>query len=107
LSDAGCRHAIADDGLSSALARCGVSVLQPERDAARIAAHPTDALDSNAGPDDTAYVIYTSGSTGTPKGVAIPHRAVLRLVCGTDCAEIGPQHHADDKHEHAVQPFTV
>lgn len=33
-------------------------------------------------PDDLAYVMYTSGSTGTPKGVEIPHRAIVRLVCG-------------------------
>ena len=31
-----------------------------------------------------AYVIYTSGSTGKPKGVCIPHRGIVRLVCGTD-----------------------
>ncbi len=30
-----------------------------------------------------ACVIFTSGSTGTPKGNVIPHRAVVRLVCGT------------------------
>jgi len=35
-------------------------------------------------PDDLAYVMYTSGSTGKPKGVAIPHRGIIRLVCGTD-----------------------
>ena len=33
-------------------------------------------------PGDLAYVMYTSGSTGTPKGVEIPHRAIVRLVCG-------------------------
>ena len=37
-------------------------------------------------PEDLAYIMYTSGSTGRPKGVAIPHRAVVRLVRGTNCA---------------------
>ncbi len=37
---------------------------------------------------DPAYVMYTSGSTGRPKGVVIPHRAVLRLVCGNDFMDI-------------------
>src|SRR5262249_39188055 len=43
-----------------------------------------------ASPGDPAYVIYTSGSTGQPKGVAVPHRAVVRLVCGTDYVQLGP-----------------
>ena len=30
-----------------------------------------------------AYVMYTSGSTGRPKGVVIPHRGIVRLVCGS------------------------
>ncbi|HEV2847330.1 MAG TPA: condensation domain-containing protein, partial [Thermoanaerobaculia bacterium] len=38
-----------------------------------------------------AYVLYTSGSTGTPKGVAVTHRNVVRLVRGTDYAEMGPE----------------
>ncbi len=35
-----------------------------------------------------AYVMYTSGSTGRPKGVSIIHRGVVRLVCGTDYANL-------------------
>jgi amino acid adenylation domain-containing protein len=41
-------------------------------------------------PDDPAYVMYTSGSTGRPKGVVVPHRAVVRLVRGTDYVQLGP-----------------
>jgi amino acid adenylation domain-containing protein len=37
-----------------------------------------------------AYVSYTSGSTGRPKGVAVPHRAIARLVRGTNHARLGP-----------------
>lgn len=33
---------------------------------------------------DLAAVMFTSGSTGQPRGVAVPHRAVVRLVVGTD-----------------------
>jgi amino acid adenylation domain-containing protein len=42
-------------------------------------------------PENLAYVLYTSGSTGQPKGVRVPHRAVVRLVCGNDFAEMGPE----------------
>ncbi len=35
-------------------------------------------------------MISTSGSTGRPKAVAVPHRAVVRLVCNTDYVQLGP-----------------
>ncbi|HZF11846.1 MAG TPA: amino acid adenylation domain-containing protein [Thermoanaerobaculia bacterium] len=42
------------------------------------------------GPSNLAYVMHTSGSTGRPRGVAVSHRAVVRLVCGSEYAEFGP-----------------
>ncbi|MBW8874482.1 MAG: non-ribosomal peptide synthase/polyketide synthase [Acidobacteria bacterium] len=41
-------------------------------------------------PESLAYVMHTSGSTGRPKGVAVVHRAVVRLVRGTEFADFGP-----------------
>ncbi|WP_164003067.1 condensation domain-containing protein, partial [Pyxidicoccus caerfyrddinensis] len=43
------------------------------------------------GGGNLAYVMFTSGSTGRPKGVGVPHRAVSRLVLGTDFAHFGPE----------------
>ena len=90
LADARVVHALADDALASMFTRSGIAVVQPEREASRIAAHAASTEDVAGDPESAAYVIYTSGSTGTPKGVVIPHRAVLRLVCDTDCAQILP-----------------
>ncbi len=41
-------------------------------------------------PQDAAYVMYTSGTTGRPKGVVVSHRAVIRLVRGTDYVSLSP-----------------
>jgi amino acid adenylation domain-containing protein len=49
------------------------TVLDLERDWARIAAHSPENLAGSIFPDHPAYVIFTSGSTGTPKGVMISH----------------------------------
>src|SRR6185369_4153428 len=53
------------------------------------AAGPFD-FENLSSPEDPAYVIYTSGSTGLPKGVVVPHKAIVRLVRGTDYVQLGP-----------------
>jgi amino acid adenylation domain-containing protein len=62
-----------------------IAVDAEEADLARRPAHAVEAL-TTAG--NLAYVMYTSGSTGRPKGVCATHRNVIRLVKGTDFAEL-------------------
>jgi amino acid adenylation domain-containing protein len=59
-----------------------------EEQAADLPANPLEGLSAFA--ESPAYVIFTSGSTGRPKGVVIPHRGVLRLVCGTKLFRVAP-----------------
>ncbi len=90
LASASVTHAIADDAIAPRLARPGLDVLCPAREAARIDARAALAPTRAPSPRDPAYVIYTSGSTGRPKGVVVPHEAVVRLVCNTDYVRLGP-----------------
>src|ERR1043166_6005583 len=50
----------------------------------QIEREPTSSPPIKIDPENLAYIIYTSGSTGRPKGICIPHRAVNRLVFGTN-----------------------
>jgi amino acid adenylation domain-containing protein len=70
--------------LAQRLPAHGARTVLLDRDAALIAAQPAGTLRAGTGPEWPAYVMYTSGSTGTPKGIAVPHRAIVRLVRGTD-----------------------
>lgn len=58
-----------------------------DSDAKAIAREPVLPPPIQTTSENLAYIIYTSGSTGTPKGVAVPHRAIVRLVCQTNFIE--------------------
>ncbi|MGE3267196.1 MAG: amino acid adenylation domain-containing protein [Chloroflexota bacterium] len=90
LTDAQIGVLLTDHGPSLTPVDADVHVINVNAEA-RSLAHESDANpSSNATADHLAYVIYTSGSTGQPKGVAVPHRAVNRLVLGTDYVQLGP-----------------
>ncbi|HYH46776.1 MAG TPA: amino acid adenylation domain-containing protein, partial [Thermoanaerobaculia bacterium] len=78
--------------LSSEMRR--ILVLEEELAAAAAepaGAEPAGPLAADGLADGLAYVMYTSGSTGAPKGVGVPHRAVVRLVQGSDYIRFGPE----------------
>ncbi|MEV6596604.1 amino acid adenylation domain-containing protein [Actinoplanes sp. NPDC051346] len=68
----------------------GATTLRLDEVADALAAQPATPPADPSAADSLAYVSYTSGSTGEPKGVAVPHRAVLRLVCDPDHFRLGP-----------------
>jgi amino acid adenylation domain-containing protein len=49
---------------------------------------PDENLPSEGSGSSLSNVIYTSGSTGKPKGVEVTHRGVLRLVLGSEYAQL-------------------
>ncbi|HYC70106.1 MAG TPA: amino acid adenylation domain-containing protein [Opitutaceae bacterium] len=67
------------------------AVVMPAAAAAAIADEADAPLPELPAAESLAYVSYTSGSTGRPKGVCIPHRAIVRLLVGTDYVRFGPE----------------
>jgi amino acid adenylation domain-containing protein len=61
-----------------------LACIELERALAAAAAEPALPPGVVVAPSDPAYIMFTSGSTGQPKGVIVPHRAIVRLVCGAD-----------------------
>jgi amino acid adenylation domain-containing protein len=67
--------------LREQLAHVAMPVIEIDSQTFPIAKLSAEPPALTASPADPAYVIYTSGSTGRPKGVAIPHRALVNLLC--------------------------
>jgi amino acid adenylation domain-containing protein len=87
IRDAGARWAVTLTDLAATLP---VGVCEPVfLDGQSIASASSDPVAALCAPESLAYIMYTSGSTGVPKGVAVPHRAIHRLVVGSDYLQLG------------------
>ncbi|WP_198299665.1 non-ribosomal peptide synthetase [Tumebacillus avium] len=90
LEDAGAAVLLTQQHLANSLSLRTEHQICLDGEWAQIAQELDTNLPSVTGSEHLAYITYTSGSTGRPKGVCIPHRAVARLVKGTDYAEFSP-----------------
>lgn len=94
LQDADVRVVLAQPGLVTRLEGRGLTILEVSGCGDDLVGRGSDPRGmSNRMPvaDDPAYIMYTSGSTGQPKGVVVPHRGIVRLVCGADFFEVSPE----------------
>jgi amino acid adenylation domain-containing protein len=89
LRDCGAACVVSTSRLARRLAGCAVSVVPLDEIADEMSAGNCENLASSTSATSPCYVMYTSGSTGRPKGVQVPHRAVVRLVCGTNYLAFG------------------
>ncbi len=96
LRDAGVEFVVTDEASRRSLPE-GVTPLAPSRNGGSDGGPYHDGAGPSVPepiaprtPDRLAYVSYTSGSTGEPKGVAVPHRAISRLVRGSDWIDVKP-----------------
>jgi amino acid adenylation domain-containing protein len=69
----------------------GLRTLTVEDAGPQLDALSGENLDGAVSAESPAYIMYTSGSTGNPKGVIVPHRAIVRLVIGSDFIHFGPE----------------
>ncbi len=88
LEDTRAKVVISQERLIAVLAASFARVVCLDRDRDDIAQESGDNPSCGATAESLAYVIYTSGSTGQPKGVEVPHRGVLRLLCGVEYARL-------------------
>ncbi|RKH54315.1 non-ribosomal peptide synthetase, partial [Corallococcus llansteffanensis] len=78
--------------LTQRLPRFAGRTLLLDSEASLLTRQPTHAPNVPTSAESLAYVMFTSGSTGRPKGVLVPHRGVVRLVCGSSFIDFGPRH---------------
>jgi amino acid adenylation domain-containing protein len=91
LEDSRARAVVTVEALTDLLPSSEAVSVRLDTDVVAIASQSAESLGLPIGGDHLAYINYTSGSTGRAKGVCIPHRAVLRLVLGTDYVALGPE----------------
>jgi amino acid adenylation domain-containing protein len=88
LEDAGVGVLLTQAHLTALLPSYQARIVRLDADWPVIAGESVSNVTSAVKAEHLAYMIYTSGSTGRPKGTTIPHRGVLRLLCGTDFARL-------------------
>jgi aspartate racemase len=79
---------LTQERLRDALTDLGLQVVVVDDVSAAFASENATNPVSTATAKNLAYVTYTSGSTGRPRGVQIEHRAVARLLLGTDYVQL-------------------
>ncbi|RKH68395.1 amino acid adenylation domain-containing protein, partial [Corallococcus llansteffanensis] len=92
LEDSGAPVLVTRSDWESSLPSFFGATLLLDDEAPLLARKPTHAPAVPSSADSLAYVMFTSGSTGRPKGVMVPHRGIVRLVCGASYFRFGPEH---------------
>jgi pristinamycin I synthase-3/4 len=90
IRDSGLRVLVAMEPVLQGLPESSAAVVLLDAERELLAGYPGENPLVTTDGGNLAYVIYTSGSTGEPKGVEIPHRAISRLVLGSDYVRLGP-----------------
>ncbi len=90
LKDTGARVLLTQSSLRGRFDGFSGQVLCLDTDGRMFLHEPAENPAATTDPNGLAYVMYTSGSAGEPKGVEIPHRAINRLVLGSEYVALGP-----------------